>query len=353
MKIIFIRRRWTATGGAENYLTRLAHACKKRGHSTILVCESWVNSEKTGDSFDEIVPLSFQAPRFSRPMEFARHANAFLSDIKRDCVLSLERGVYADIYRAGDGVHLAWLQRRRKFHPLRGFFQNHFNLKNRIVCDLEKKTFTEAGARRILANSNMIKEDILAHFDYPEEKIEVIHNGVDFEYFSSGNRNEGRKALGIEEKELIFLLVGAGAERKGHAYARRIVKNIRRSMPARLLIVDKPPPCPMPHVYAAADVFLLPTLYDPFANVTLEAMAAGLPVITTKDNGAAELIESGKNGFVANSASEVEKMATYGKAFAHASFRHEIGAAAQTTARAHAFSSHVEQVIQFCEQVVM
>ena len=54
----------------------------------------------------------------------------------------------------------------------------------------------------------------------------------------------------------------------------------------------------MPHVYAAADVFLLPTLYDPFANVTLEALAAGLPVITSAQNGASEILQNEVNGFI-------------------------------------------------------
>jgi UDP-glucose:(heptosyl)LPS alpha-1,3-glucosyltransferase len=67
---------------------------------------------------------------------------------------------------------------------------------------------------------------------------------------------------------------------------------------AKLVIVDSPPPVAMPHVYAAADVFLLPTLYDPFANVTLEALAAGLPVITSAQNGASEIIDDDKNGFI-------------------------------------------------------
>lgn len=350
MKIILIRKRWTSTGGAENYLTRLACECKKRGHSTILLCEHWLNSENTADCFDEIVPLPLKTARFLEPMAFARRANAFLAEIKRDCVISFERGIRADIYRAGDGVHRVWLQRRAYFHPLRGFFQNNFNIKNHVVCLLEKRTFTETYTHHILANSNMVKEDILSQFDYPQDKIEVIHNGVDFEYFSSGNRAEGRKALGIEEKEFIFLLVGAGTERKGHAYAQHVVANVNQTNPVRLIIVDTPPPCPMPHVYAAADVFLLPTLYDPFANVTLEAMAAGLPVITTNDNGAAELIESGRNGFVVDSARNVEKMTTYGKALAHASFRKPMGMAAQETARGHIFSTHVEQVIKFCER---
>jgi len=64
------------------------------------------------------------------------------------------------------------------------------------------------------------------------------------------------------------------------------------------VIIDSPTSVAMPHVYAAADVFLLPTLYDPFANVTLEALAAGLPVITSAQNGASEIMENGKNGFI-------------------------------------------------------
>jgi UDP-glucose:(heptosyl)LPS alpha-1,3-glucosyltransferase len=75
------------------------------------------------------------------------------------------------------------------------------------------------------------------------------------------------------------------------------MRSLRRPR-ARLLIVDQPPPVAMPHVYAAADVFLLPTLYDPFANVTLEALAAGLPVITSAQNGAAEILTEGETGYV-------------------------------------------------------
>ncbi len=61
--------------------------------------------------------------------------------------------------------------------------------------------------------------------------------------------------------------------------------------------------------YAAADIFILPTLYDPFSNATLEAMAAGLPVITTKNNGVAELIENGHEGFVLDNLSDAEELA--------------------------------------------
>jgi UDP-glucose:(heptosyl)LPS alpha-1,3-glucosyltransferase len=73
---------------------------------------------------------------------------------------------------------------------------------------------------------------------------------------------------------------------------------MRPDLKAKLVIVDTPPPAAMPHIYAAADVFLLPTLYDPFANVTLEALAAGLPVITSAQNGASEILTDLANGFI-------------------------------------------------------
>jgi UDP-glucose:(heptosyl)LPS alpha-1,3-glucosyltransferase len=59
-------------------------------------------------------------------------------------------------------------------------------------------------------------------------------------------------------------------------------------------------------LYAAADIFLLPTLYDPFSNACLEALASGLPVITTRDNGFSEIIENGVHGSIINDASEID-----------------------------------------------
>src|SRR5476649_411631 len=112
-----------------------------------------------------------------------------------------------------------------------------------------------------------------------------------------GDRALGRRGLGLTADDYVVLLVGAGAERKGHAIAREAMRLIKKKY-SKLVIIDSPPPVAMPHVYAAADVFLLPTLYDPFANVTLEALAAGLPVITSAQNGASEIMTHETNGFI-------------------------------------------------------
>ncbi len=64
----------------------------------------------------------------------------------------------------------------------------------------------------------------------------------------------------------------------------------------------------LPALYAAADIFILPTLYDPFSNASLEALAAGLPVITTRANGLSEVIEDGVHGTVVEDSRDVSAL---------------------------------------------
>jgi UDP-glucose:(heptosyl)LPS alpha-1,3-glucosyltransferase len=169
--------------------------------------------------------------------------------------------------------------------------------KHRHICLLETALFAPGGVRRVICNSQFVADQIVNRFNFARTKIEVIYNGVPYKQFSTGDRQLGRKALKLSSEDYVVLLVGAGAERKGHAIAKEAVRKMK-GRKAKLVIVDSPPPAAMPHVYAAADVFLLPSLYDPFANVTLEALAAGLPVITSAQNGASEIMENEKNGFI-------------------------------------------------------
>jgi UDP-glucose:(heptosyl)LPS alpha-1,3-glucosyltransferase len=162
---------------------------------------------------------------------------------------------------------------------------------------LEARVFAPGGVRHVICNSRFVADQVIQRFGFPPGKIDVIYNGVPYQQFSMGDRALGRRALQLNSDDYVVLLVGAGSERKGHAIARDAVRRVKKKH-AKLVIIDTPPSVAMPHVYAAADVFLLPTLYDPFANVTLEALAAGLPVITSAQNGASEIMEDDKTGFI-------------------------------------------------------
>jgi UDP-glucose:(heptosyl)LPS alpha-1,3-glucosyltransferase len=296
-RIAFLRRRFSPTGGAERYLLRLASGLSALGHQITLYCEEWSPRENP-----------FQVVRkveSSDPVAYARKVMAQPLRDRHDIIFSLERVPGCDIYRAGDGVHADWLAYRRAYSPLMGKLRTALRPKHRELCALDAEVFAPGGVRRVICNSHFVADQIVNRFDFAKNKIDVIYNGVPYLQFSSGDRHLGRRGLKLERDDYVILLVGAGEERKGHAIARDAVRRVKGKR-ARLVIVDAPPAVAMPHVYAAADVFLLPTLYDPFANVTLEALAAGLPVITSAQNGASEIIENEKNGFVLPRADDTE-----------------------------------------------
>jgi UDP-glucose:(heptosyl)LPS alpha-1,3-glucosyltransferase len=288
-RIAFLRRRFSPTGGAERYLLRLASGLAAQGHQITLHCEDWSPSE---NPFQEVRKIASKDPE-----SFARKVMVNLQRGRYDIVFSLERVPNCDIYRAGDGLHADWLAYRQAFHPVMGPLRTLLRAKNRELCRLESQVFAPGGVRRVICNSHFVADQVVKRFDFPPDRIDVIYNGVPFSQFSMGDRALGRRALQLNPDDYVVLLVGAGAERKGHAIARDAMRRIKKKY-AKLVIIDSPPTIAMQHVYAAADVFLLPTLYDPFANVTLEALAAGLPVITSAQNGASEIMEDDKNGFI-------------------------------------------------------
>jgi UDP-glucose:(heptosyl)LPS alpha-1,3-glucosyltransferase len=288
-RIALLRRRFSPTGGAERYLLRLATGLAAQGHHLTLYCEEWSPRE---NPFHDVKRIDT-----ADPVAFAAKIGGMPLPDRHDIVFSLDRVPSCDLYRAGDGVHAEWLGYRRAFHPVLGPIRTALRRKNREVCELEARVFASGGARHVICNSRFVADQITQRFHYPPSRITIIPNGVPYNQFSTGDRVLGRQALKLASDDYVVLLVGAGAERKGHAIARDAVRRLK--MPrAKLVIIDSPPPVAMQHVYAAADVFLLPTLYDPFANVTLEALAAGLPVITSAQNGASEILQHETNGFV-------------------------------------------------------
>jgi UDP-glucose:(heptosyl)LPS alpha-1,3-glucosyltransferase len=102
-------------------------------------------------------------------------------------------------------------------------------------------------------------------------------------------------------------------------------------------------------LYAAADVFVLPTLYDPFSNACLEAMAAGLPVITSRANGASELIEEGVEGFVLDDPTDAGAIAKAILAVGDGAARQAMGAAARRKAEGHPFDVHLDRLLTLIE----
>jgi len=313
LSIGFVRRGYSQSGGAEAYLKRLAHGVVKGGYDARLITtEAWPHNE-----------WPFGAIRRSSSgsvMEFASDLEKIRPQICCDVLMSLERVWSCDVYRAGDGVHRDWLARRRKFElPLERFVRG-LNRKHRDILQLEEALLANRGAARVIVNSQMVKTEIVDLYDYPADQIDIVRNGVPLGQFRFDRklREETRDELKVKPDEIALFFAGSGWERKGLRFVIAAMALCdKRKM--RLLVAGRgnqryykskrvhflgEVPDPV-RIYSAADIFILPTIYDPFSNACLEALACGLPVITTRSNGFSEIIEHGVHGSTVDSANDV------------------------------------------------
>jgi UDP-glucose:(heptosyl)LPS alpha-1,3-glucosyltransferase len=302
MRVVLVRRGWSATGGAESYLQRLASSLVEAGHEADLVGSGWPPGAWPHGNLTNLTGGS--------PGKFATAFSALPRD--RDAViLSLERVPGCDVFRAGDGVHAAWLQRRRRFEPAWKALTRFLNPKHRALLYLEKMVLDPGRTRFIIANSRLVADEIPRFSKFPADRIFIVRNGFDPQAPPVGEseRKRARQMLDIPPDQFVALFVGSGWERKGLRYALEATGRIGGST---LLVAGRGPVAnftdshvrhlgPMVDLspaWAAADILLQPTWYDPFSNACLEGLAAGLPVVTTRDNGFSELIEHGQTGSV-------------------------------------------------------
>jgi len=197
----------------------------------------------------------------------------------------------------------------------------HRRLYYRVVMFLERRMYTNARAGLILI-ARKTAEDLKRHYGV-DRALPVVYIGLDHEIFSRElrlrNRQGSRRQLGVEENAFVLLLVGNDWKKKGlvtliEAFA--LLKN----PPLYLVVAGKddaapyqarirevgvegrvifcPPRSDVQWYYAAADAYVGPSLEDTFAQPPAEAMACGLPVITTATNGTAEIMTDGVDGLI-------------------------------------------------------
>lgn len=319
MKIAILRKKYAFHGGAEGFSDSFIRKLADNGHEIHLFAIEWQITESHKNIFYHKVPaVTFNS--FLRDLSFVI-SSYFLLRKKRadfDIIQTHDKTLFQDIYRAGDGCHIEWLRQRWKRTGLSGKLSIILNPYHRFILGLERNIFSHRRYKKIIAISEMVKKNIIENYRVEPGDIVVIYNGVDTEKFSPSNRvkyrDEIRRKQGLTDHDFVVLFVGSGFERKGVEFLIKAVESISASVSA--LIVGKGPASkfrdmvkrqniifcgPQKDIfkyYAAADVFVFPTIYEPFGNVHLEALASGLPVITTRNSGAAEIIKDGVHGFV-------------------------------------------------------
>jgi len=271
----------------------------------------------------------------------------------------MERTVRQDVYRAGDGCHREWLRQRARFNsPLRQL-SIAINPFHATMLSLERRMFTPQATARIIANSHRGKREIIDHYGFPADRIHVIHNGVDCERFRPPAHKPASAGIRL-------LFVGTGFERKGLPFA---IEALARLPPhIELHVVGKGNIAryqrlagvtgagdrvhflgkdqDMPTLYQRADVLVHPAIYEPFANVCMEAMACGLPVVTSRINGVSEVIEPGKNGAIVEQPENIEALAAAIRPFLEPGARQTAAIFARKTAEAYAIGPHITETLR-------
>ena len=287
MKLGLVVRRLGTQGGTERFVHGLAGHMVSAGHEVEIWCAA-VDSPVPGVRTHAVRPAG--RGRLGKMWAMQRA----VSRIPRgglDHLLGFVRAPGVDLWRAGGGCHASWLQS-----------WGGWSLADQVELRLDRET--ARSARLIVANSRMAGRDLQEHYGVEPSRLRLVHNGVDLERFSP----DREPMPGLPENRAVFL--GSGFVRKGLEAAMRAVATVPdlhlvvfggdprpqrfQRLAAQLDLKDRlhlwGPVADPARGLVGARVMILPTRYDPFANSCLEAMACGVPVLTTSLNGAAELL---------------------------------------------------------------
>ncbi|KAF6660928.1 glycosyltransferase family 4 protein [Pantoea sp. EKM101V] len=318
LRLAIVRQKYRPDGGAERFISRALEALGSEQLDLNIITRSWQGTPNPDWHLHICNPAKLG--RVSRERGFARAARACWEREKFDIVQSHERIAGCDIFRAGDGVHRVWLEQRARIVSPWQRLSATLSPYHRYVLQAEAEMFNSPTLKAVICNSEMVKRDILRCFSLDARKIHVIHNAIDarrFQPATEATRHATRQQLGLPDAATVLIYVGSGFERKGLKAAIQALaasdrylivvgqdKQLQRyqQLANQLNCLDRlrfvGVQQDVQPFYHAADGLLLPTLYDPFPNVVLEAMACGLPVITSTGCGGAEFITAGQEGFV-------------------------------------------------------
>lgn len=331
-------------GGIENYLYYVSKQLLKLGHEPVIICGRLPRSLPSKEILEGIRIVRYQLPLIPRPLKVfwpffeARAARKFLADFlkkeKFDAVWCRYFSLLWPTVIACPDIPVIYIQsaisplyRQRASEKLKKIYRFGYILGAYPAAFLEKKGMMKCS--KIITLSQMRMRESIDYYGLPFQKYEVVHPGIDLTHFHPRKKDKflcEELRLSLETKVILtvsrlsaeknldhlikaFLLVnsklkdsvliiaGDGNDRER---LKKLAKELRIAQRVKFVGERKD----VEKFYTIADVFVLPSRYEGFGQVLLEAMAFGVPVIGLKADypkvivANEEIIINGKTGFL-------------------------------------------------------
>jgi len=362
-------------GGAEQWTYQFAERLLAGGHEVHVV------AGRLAESTQPMPILRHHLPDTHGRLEFAAAAERKLRTLPLDVIHDMGSGWFCDVFESHDGSRYA--QWEQKLRTIPRWLRPVKRRMTRVLPRYQEfrrllaRQFADPG-RVVLALSRMVATDYLRYHGVHPEQIRLIYNGVDTERFSPDHRAAYREALrrqlGVGEDETLLLFVGHDFQRKGLATAiRATARLVRAGEAVRMVVVGGRHPWrprqmarrlgaghsvmfagsvldTVPY-YAASDVYVLPTFYDPCSLGVLEAAASGLPSVTSRFNGAGEMLNDGVNGVLMNDPANDEELAERIRPLLDRETRTNMGRAARHFALDHTLQRNCDEIVAVYREI--
>lgn len=382
MKVaLVIERLGSWRGGAETSTAEFASLLVERGADlTIVTAEP---SDAPASIRTLVVAVPRATPRPMRTMAFARAAAEAVRGAGFDIVHAITPMPQATIYQPRGGLMRETQARNvalRRSAVGRAFkrFTQAASVKQRLALALEAETL-RAGGPIVACVSQYVAEQCRTHYGIGPERARVVFNGVNIAppecSLRAELRRKTRASAGIGDDDVLcvcvahnFRLKGVGPLIEATALARqrggqtlrvwvvgRDASGSMQRLAARRGVADVvrfvgAVPDVVP-IWCAADVCVHPTYYDPCSRVVLEALTMGVPCVTTRFNGAAEVMREGEHGFVFATPDDVEALSSEMLRLGNASERARMGAAAVELGPRLSMARHVDEMLRLYEEL--
>jgi UDP-glucose:(heptosyl)LPS alpha-1,3-glucosyltransferase len=365
-----------ARGGCETYISDLARRLAADGHDVHLYACRWDEASLPPQlRFHRLAPPS--GPRFVRPWRFAAACARALERSSHDVTIGFDKTWGQDVLYPQGGLHVASVE-----HNLHKYRNPLTRCAMRWIKKLDPANWSfrllerrqYVGKRRplIVVNSNMVRRHFARHYGIGAEDVYVIRAAIDVNRFAEQDRLrrrlEWRQRWGVDPRETVALFAAMNYRLKGLDPLLHAMRRLADQPTFRLLVIGNPRTqkyeglaerlgvaervlfaghcMEMRNAYFASDFLVHPTFYDPCSLVVLEALACGLPVITSRYNGASELLGPLGEGYVLNDPHDDERLAWCLRELLDPVRRGACALAARRTAASWTFEHHYRQMLQ-------